>query len=186
MEDEMRIHLAAATIAAASLLAVAACDSRDYEAEIATLEGDLQSARSENQQMQTQLNELQAQAEAEPAMPEGALENVQTQLNNAMQTAAGSFERMGSMSEEPDAPAEQRAEEFGLVRADLQVIVQSVQAAAENLGIELETVAMDTDADATEGTGVQPEPAAGPDAPAQEEPAAGEEEPATEEPAPAQ
>ena len=66
MENDMRIHLAAATIAAASMLAVAACDSRDYEAEIATLEGDLQNARSENEQLQTQLSELQAQAEAEP------------------------------------------------------------------------------------------------------------------------
>jgi chromosome segregation ATPase len=183
----MRTHLAAATIAVGSLLAVAACDSRDYEAEIATLEGDLQSARSENEQMQTELEELRTQAEAQPAMPEEARENVQTQLNNALQAAAGTFERVGAVSEEPDAPAEQRNETLGVVRADLQVIVQSVQAAASDLGIELETVAMDTDADATEGTGT--EPAAGPEAPAQEEePAAGtqEQEPATEEPAPAQ
>ena len=182
----MRLHLAAATIAAASLLALAACDSRDYEAEIATLEGDLQSARSENEQLQTQLSELQAQAEAEPAIAEGGLENVQTQLNNAMQAAAGTFERVGTVTEEPDAPVEQRSEALGLARADLQVVVQSLQAAAEDLGIELETVAMDTDAGPTEGT---PEPAAGPEAPAQaEEPAAGEEEPAAgeEEPATAQ
>ena len=186
----MRIHLAAATIAAASLLAVAACDSRDYEAEIATLETDLQSARSENEQMQTELDELRTQAEAQPGMPEGGLENVQTQLNNAMQAAAGSFERVGTMTGEPDAPAEQ-TEALGVVRADLQVVVQSLQATAEDLGIELETVTMDTDAGATEGT---PEPAAGPDAPAQAEEPATQEEPAAEEgpaaeeeqPAPAQ
>ena len=64
------------------------------------------------------------------------------------------------MSEEPDAPAEQRTEALSGVREDMQKIVQSVQAAAEDLGIELETVAMDTDAGAAEGT---PEPAAGPE-----------------------
>ena len=185
----MKMHLAAATLAAASLLAVAACDSRDYEAEIAALEGDLQNARSENEQMQTQLSELQAQAEAEPAMPEGALDNVQAQLNSVMQTAATTFERAGSISEEPDAPAEQRTEALSGVREDMQKIVQSVQAAAGDLGIELETVAMDTDAGAAEGT-PQPEPAAGPEVPAPDEPATTpEEQPATEQeqpPAPAQ
>jgi chromosome segregation ATPase len=185
----MKIRVAAATLAAASLIAIAACDSRDYEAEIATLEGDLQSARSENEQIQTQLDELRAEAEAQPeAMPEGGLENVRTELNNVVQTAATTFEQMGSMTEEPDAPTEQRTEALGVLREDMQKIVQSAQAAAENLGIELETVAMDTDADATEGTATQPQPAAGPtDQPAQggaDEPAAGaQEQPA---PAPAQ
>jgi chromosome segregation ATPase len=193
MENDMKIRVAAATLAAASLIAVAACDSRDYEAEIATLEGDLQSARSENDQMQTQLDELRAQAEAQPeAMPEGGRENVETELNNVVQTAATTFERMGSMTEEPDAPAEQRTEALGVLREDMQKIVQSAQAAAENLGIELETVAMDTDGDAMEGTATQPEPAAGPaDQPAQggaDEPAAGVDEPAPDveqQPAPA-
>jgi hypothetical protein len=181
MEDEMKIQVAAASLAAASLIAIAACDSRDYEAEIATLESDLQSARSENEQMQTQLDELRAQAEAQP---EGGMENVKTELNNVVQTAATTFKEIGSMSEEPDAPAEQRTEALGALREDVQKIVQSTQAAAEDLGIELETVALDTDADATEGTATQPEPAAGPaDQPAQggaDEPAAG----ATEQPAP--
>jgi chromosome segregation ATPase len=185
----MTIRVAAATLAAASLMAIAACDSRDYEAEIATLESDLQSARSENEQMQTQLDELRAQAEAQPegqggAMPEGGMENVKTELNNVVQTAATTFKEIGSMTEEPDAPAEQRTEALGGLREGMQKIVQSTQAAAENLGIELETVALDTDADATEGTATQPEPAAGPaDQPAQggaEEPAAG----GTEQPAP--
>jgi multidrug resistance efflux pump len=183
MEDDMRNHLAVATIAATSLLFVAACDSRDYEAEIATLETDLQGARSENEQMRTELDELRAQSEAQPGMAEGGLEDVQSQLNNVMQTAAGTFERMASMTQQPDASPEQRTEALDLVRADMQVIVQSVRAAADNLGVELETVAMDTDAGATEGT---PEPAAGPEAPAQEEePAAQEEEPAAEEEQPA-
>ena len=177
----MKIRVAAASLAAASLIAIAACDSRDYEAEIATLESDLESARSENEQMQTQLDELRAQAEAQP---EGGMENVKTELNNVVQTAATTFKEIGSMSEEPDAPAEQRTEALGALREDMQKIVQSTQAAAEDLGVELETVALDTDADATEGTATQPEPAAGPaDQPAQggaEEPAAG----ATDQPAP--
>jgi Skp family chaperone for outer membrane proteins len=163
MEDDMRMHLAAATLAAASLLAVAACDSRDYEAEIATLEG-------ENEQMQTELEELRAQAEAQPAMEEGAIENAQSELNKALQTAAQTFERAGSP--EQGASAEQGSE---AVRADMQMIVQSVQTAAEGLGLELETVALDTDAGATEG---MPEPAAGPDTQQQEQPATQGEQPA--------
>jgi hypothetical protein len=169
MEDDMRTHLAAATIAAASLLALGACDSRDYEAEIATLETDLESARSENEQMQTELDELRTQAEAQPAMPEGAMENVQTQLNSAVQTAAQAFERAGSTEQ---GAAAEGAE---AVRTDMQLIVQSVQAAAEGLGVELETVAMDTDAGTTEG---MPEPAAGEGAQQQEPAATPEEDPA--------
>jgi hypothetical protein len=99
-------------------------------------------------------------------MAEGTLENVQTALNDVAQTTAATFERIGSKTEEPDASAEQRTEALGLLREDLQKIMQSVQAAATDLGIELDTVAMDTDADATEGT---PEPAAGPET--QEQPA---------------
>lgn len=173
----MRFHLAVATIAGASLLALAACDSRDYEAEIATLQSDLESAQSENEQLQTQLEELQAQAEAQPGLEEGAVENVQTQLNNVVQTAAQTFERASGGNADPEA-----------LRADMQLIVQSTQAAAEGLGVELETVALDTDAGPTEGT---PEPAAGPDtqqqeAPAQEEqPATGQDQPAAQEDQPA-
>lgn len=172
----MKIRVAAASLAAASLLAISACDSRDYEAEIATLESDLQSARSESEQMQAELDGLRAQAEQ--GLPEEALQNVQTELNNVVQTAATTFEQMGAMSSEPDAPADQRNEALGALRSDMQTIVQSVQAAAEDLGLEIETVTMDTDADAMEGT---PEPAAGaaeePAAGAAEEPAAGAEEP---------
>jgi hypothetical protein len=105
-------------------------------------------------------------------MAEGTLENVQTALNDAVQTTAATFERMGSMTEEPDAPAEQRTEALGVLREDLQKIMQSVQAAATDLGIELDTVAMDTDADAMEGIA----PAAGPET--QQQPAT-EEQPAT-------
>ena len=178
----MRFHLAVATIAGASLLALAACDSRDYEAEIATLQSDLEGAQSENEQMQTELEELRAQAEAQPAMEEGAMETVQSQLNNVLQTAAQTFERASGDSD-PEA-----------LRADMQLIVQSTQAAADDLGLELETVALDTDTGATEGT---PEPAAGPDTQQEEQPAAApEEQPAAspeeqpaeqqEQPAPAQ
>src|ERR671918_1232591 len=135
MEESMKTQIAAATLAAVSLLGMAACDSRDYEAEIASLQSDLESARSENEQMQTELDELRTQAEAQPAMPEGALENVQTQLNAVVQTAAQTFERAGST--EQGASAEEGTE---AVRADMQTIVQSVQAAAQDLGVELETV----------------------------------------------
>jgi chromosome segregation ATPase len=172
MEDDMGFRIATASLAAASLLAIAACDSRDYEAEIATLESDLQTSRSESEQLQTELDGLRAQAEA---LPEGALETVQTELNNVVQTAATTFDRMGEMTEEPDAPAEQRTEALTVLRQDLQTIVQSVQVAAQDLGLELETVTMDTDAGAMEGM-PEPEPAAG-SGTEQQEPAAASEEP---------
>lgn len=174
LEDDMKIRVPAMALAAASLIAVAGCDSRDYEAELATLQTDLESAQSENEQMQTELEELRAQS---GTMPEGGLETATTELNTAVQTAATTFERMGSMTEEPDAPAEQRTEALGVLREDMQKIVQSVQAAAQGLGIELETVAMDTDAGASEG---QPEPAAGPADQPQDEPAATPEQPPAE------
>ncbi len=151
----MKIRVAAATLAAASLLAISACDSRDYEAEIAALQSDLQRAKSENEQMQTELDGLRTQAEQ--SLPDGALENVQTELNKVVQTAATTFEQMGAMTSEPDAPAERSTEALGGLRGDMQTIVQSVQAAAEDLGLKLETVTMGTDADAMEGT---PEPTA--------------------------
>jgi chromosome segregation ATPase len=172
MENDMKFRIATASLAAASLLAIAACDSRDYEAEIATLESDLQTSRSESEQLQTELDGLRAQAEA---LPEGALENVQTELNNVVQTAATTFDHMGEMTEEPDAPAEQRTEALTVLRQDLQTIVQSVQVAAQDLGLELETVTMDTDAGAMEGM-PEPEPAAG-SGTEQQEPAAASEEP---------
>ena len=159
---------------------MAACDSRDYEAEIATLEG-------ENQQLQTEVEELRTQAEAQPALEEGALENVQAQLNSVVQTAAQTFQRVGSS---PEAGAAGEGAET--LQADLQLIVQSAQTAAQDLGLELETVTMDTDAGPSEGT---PEPAAGPETQQQEPAAQGEqpapagEQPATEgeeQPAPAQ
>jgi predicted nucleic acid-binding Zn-ribbon protein len=163
----MKIRIAATALALTSLLAIAACDSRDNAAELAALQAEAQDARGEAEQLQTQLDELRAEAEAQPeAMAEGTLENVQTALNDVAQTTAATFERIGSMTEEPDASAEQRTEALGVLREDLQKIMQSVQAAATDLGIELDTVAMDTDADATEGT---PEPAAGPET--QEQPA---------------
>jgi hypothetical protein len=168
----MRKHLAMATIAAASLLAVAACDSRDYEAEIATLQSDLEGAQSENEQLQTELEGLRAQAEGQPALDEGALQTVQTELNTVVQTAAQTFERVGS-TEDPNAEA---------ARTDMQTIVQAAQAAAEGLGLELETVAMDSDAGPAEGT---PEPAAGPDAQQQEESGAQEQPPAGQQEQPA-
>jgi hypothetical protein len=171
----MNIRVAATALAIAPLLAIASCDSRDYEAEIAALETDVQSARGEADQMRTEIEELRAQPEA---LPEGAIENVQAELNNIMQTASATFAQMGTMTQEPDAAPDQRAEALGVLREDMQKIVQSVQAAATDLGIELETVAMDTDADAMEGTATQPEPAAGADTQSQE-PAATEEQPTT-------
>ena len=171
----MKIRVAATALAIAPLLAIASCDSRDYEAEIAALETDVQTARGEADQMRTEIEELRAQPNA---LPEGAIENVQTELNTIMQTAATTFDRMGSMTQEPDAPADQRTEALGVLREDMQKIVQSAQAAATDLGVELETVAMDTDADAREGTASQPEPAAGADTEPQE-PAATEEQPTT-------
>jgi len=188
----MKIRYPALGFAMASLLVLSACDNRDYEGEIATLQADLDTARGEAEQLQTEVDELRTQAEGAPA--QDALENAKTELNSAIQTAAATFERMGALNREPDAPAEARTEALDALRQDMQQIVQSVETAAQDLGIEIETVelgddaaagdAAPADAPASDGSGAQQPAADSTEQPADssstEQPATSEETPADE------
>ena len=131
---------------------LASCDSRDYEAEIADLQAklgdatsELEAARSENESLNTELEELRTQAEqaGETAanLGEEAAQQVQAQLKAAMDKASQTAERLAALEREPDAPADKRTEAVGMLRSDMQEIVASVEAAASQLGIDLQSVA---------------------------------------------
>ena len=160
-------------------LSLAACDSRDYEAELAELQtqlGDantsLETMQGENETLRTEMEELRAQAEEGAAgagsMGEEAAETVRSELESALEKASQTVDRLAALERDPEAPAETRTEAVSVLRTEVQDIVDSVQTAAAELGLELQA-------------GV--EPAAG--AEEQEaEPAAGEEPAQTDEPAP--
>ena len=164
-------------------LSLVACDSRDYEAEIAGLETQLgesntalEEMRQANQTLETEMEELRAQTEeataGAAALGEEAVETVRTQLESALQTATQTVDRLAALEREPDAPAETRTEAVGVLREDVQGIVDSVQAAATELGLDLQA-AVEPAAGAAQDQ--EAAPAAGGDAqaeePAQEQPA---------------
>ena len=163
-------------------LSLVACDSRDYEAEMGELETQLgesstalEEMRQANETLQAELEDLRNQAgEATGGaanLGEEASETVRAELENALATATQTVDRLAALERDPDAPAETRTEAVGVLREDVQGIVDSVQTAAAELGLELQAAI---------------EPAAGA-APEQEaEPAAGGEEAQAEEPAPEQ
>ena len=161
-------------------LSLVACDSRDYEAEIAELEtqlGDstatLETMQGENETLRTELEELRAQAEGATAaagdMGGEASETVRAELESALQKASQTVDRLAALERDPEAPAEARTEAVGVLRSEVQEIVDSVQTAAAELGLELQA-------------GV--EPAAGAAQEEEAEPAAGAEEPQADEAAP--
>ena len=120
-------------------LGLAACDDRDYEGEIATLQGDLDSARAEldeaqsqNQQLTTQMEELQTQAEQAGTGDPAALEPVRTEFNAIIEKASASLANLTELEAQPDAPAE-----LGDLRQNMQDIMQSVQTVAGGLGLEV-------------------------------------------------
>lgn len=164
---------------------LAACDSRDYEAEIADLQtqlGDatsqLEAARSENESLNTELEDLRAQTEqaGEAALSTGGdvAQQVQTQLETAMDKASQTAERLAALEREPDAPADKRTEAVGILRSDVQEIVASLQAAAGELGIDLqgapEPAAGPAQGEATGGAAEEPAQAAPSDEQTAEEP----------------
>jgi multidrug resistance efflux pump len=129
-------------------LGLAACDSRDYEGEIATLQGDLDTARTEleeaqsqNEQLTTEVEELRAQSEQAGTGDPAALEPVQSEFNAIVEKASVSLANLTQLEAQPDAPAE-----LGDLRQNMQDIMQSVQTVAGELGLE-----------------VAPAPAAGPE-----------------------
>ena len=130
-------------------LGLAACDSRDYEAELAELQGqlgdatsELETLRGENETMSTEMAELRTQAEgaavAAGSLGEEAVEAVRGQLETALEKASQTVDRLAALERDPDAPAETRTEAVSVLRTEVQDIVDSVQAAATELGLELQ------------------------------------------------
>jgi multidrug resistance efflux pump len=166
-----------------------ACDSRDYEAEITGLQGQLEEAqaeleaqRAENQTLTGEMEELHAQAGQAAGAAGGAggavSDEVRAQLETAMAKATQTAGRLAALEREPDAPAETRTEAVGLLRTDVQQIAAAVDAAASELGIDLEQAAVPAgdgggqaqSGAAQEGQAQPPEPAAGPEGEEQPQP----------------
>jgi chromosome segregation ATPase len=138
-------------------LGLAACDSRDYEAEIAALQSDLESARSElqtaqgeNEQLKTQMEELQAQAEQSGGAGQEAGGAIEGDLNRIVENANAALTSLTALeTQAPDA-------DISGLRENVNQIMQAAQATAEQAGVQLQEAV---------------QPAAGPEG--QEEPAAG-------------
>jgi chromosome segregation ATPase len=147
-------------------LGLVACDSRDYEAEIADLQtrlsdadSQLETLRTENQGLSDEMAELRTQAEqaatAAGNLGNEAAETVRTQLGSALDKASQTVDRLAALESEPDAPAEARTEAVSTLRSEVQQIVDSVQAAATELGLELQS-----GVEPAAGTAEQPAPPA--------------------------
>jgi chromosome segregation ATPase len=159
-----------------------ACDSRDYEGEISELQGQLDEAqaeleaqRAENQTLTGEVEELRTQAEqpADTAAATGGEANdaVRAQLETARERASQTAERLAAIEAEPDAPAADRTAAIAILRTGAEEIVVAIDAAADQLGIELQRAAGTEGAGegqaqpgvAQESQAQQPEPAAGPE-----------------------
>jgi signal transduction histidine kinase len=147
---EMAIRPLLVLLPVALSLGLVACDSRDYEAESVDLQtqlgdanGQLETLRTENQGLSDEMAELRTQAEqaatAAGNLGEEAAETIRTQLGSALDKASQTVDRLAALEREPDAPAEARTEAVSTLRSDVQEIVDSVQAAASELGLELQT-----------------------------------------------
>lgn len=176
----MRIARPALILGFTSALALAACDSRDYEAEMGDLQtqldqarSELEAARAENETMTGEMELMRtetAEAGGEAGGAGAAPEQVGPQLVAVLETAADGLEQLDQIEQQAgDAAGDAVAE----VRTSFLDIISSVQATAEELGIELQ--------EAAAGAG-GPEPAAGPEgeAPPEAEAQETEEEPAAE------
>lgn len=175
-------------------LSLVACDSRDYEAEMAEMETQLgqsntalEEMRQANETLQAELEDLRTQSEEATAgaanLGEEASETVRAELENALATATQTVDRLAALERDPDAPAETRTEAVGVLREDVQGIVDSVQTAAAELGLELQA-AVEPAAGAAQEQQQEPEAAAGGEEAQAEEPAP--EQPADEEAQPQQ
>src|SRR5690606_16577074 len=95
-------------------LGLAACDGEDYEARIGELESELQTARTESEQMRTELEEARARvAEMEQAQPQEGAGGADTdQIREPLETALAALARS---DERPEAAARGEAvEEAGV------------------------------------------------------------------------
>jgi hypothetical protein len=157
-------------------LGVAACDSRDYEGELAALQSDLESARSElqtaqseNEQLKTQMEELQGQAGQSGGVSEEARTEIEGDLNGIVENASVALANLTQLeAQAPDA-------DISGLRENVNQIIESARATAEQVGVQLQEPAAGAAAEGEQQGGEQVEPAAGPDdqQSQQQEPAAG-------------
>ena len=150
-------------------LGLAACDSRDYEAEIAKLQSDLESARTElqeaqsqNEQLTSQMEEQRAQAEQSAADP-AALQPVQGELAAIVEKASVSLASLTEIESQPNPP-----EDLGALRQNMQDIMRSVETAASELGLEMAPAPAAGPEQGGAAPGAQPEPEAQPAQPGAE------------------
>jgi chromosome segregation ATPase len=150
-------------------LGVAACDSRDYEAEILALQSDLESARGEletaqgeNEQLRTQMEELQARAEPVGGAGGQAGGAIEGDLNRIVENANAALTSLTELeAQAPDA-------DISGLRENVNQIMEAAQATAEQAGVQLEEAVQPAagpegqQEPAAGGQGDQPEPAAGP------------------------
>ena len=135
----------------AALIGLAACDSRDYEAEITELESQLQDAETRLQESLAANEDLNAQmAELEGGQ---VSETVQTELNEAYSTAQQTYERLGALEREPGADPQLIEEAVVVLREDIQAMMDSLQSAGQELGVQLEQGAGGTGQGAGGGAG---------------------------------
>jgi multidrug resistance efflux pump len=175
----MAIRTLTVALPLAVALGLVACDSRDDEAEIADLQSklgdatsELESLRTENESMSSEVEELRTQTEqaaaAAGSLGEEAAEAIRNQLGSALDKASQTVDRLAALEREPDAPAAARTEAVTTLKNEVQEIVDSVQAAAGELGLDLQPGPAPAAGAATE----EPTPPAdGAAAPAQGEPA---------------
>jgi chromosome segregation ATPase len=163
-------------------MSLAACDNRDYEAEIADLQAQLSDAkvqletlRNENQNLSSEMDDLRTQAEQAAAaagkLGDDAADAVRNQLSSALDKASRTVDRLAALEREPGAPADARTEAVGVLKNDVQEVVDSVQAAATSLGLELHSGVEPAAGPASEPTAPAAGSEAGQSAPAPEQPA---------------
>lgn len=125
-------------------LGLAACDGEDYEARVGELEGELQTVRTESEQMRTELEEARARvAEMEQAQPQGDAAGADTdQIREPLETALAALARS---DERLDAATggEATMDEAAVteVREGLREAAEAIGNAAQAVGIELQQVA---------------------------------------------
>src|SRR5690606_14344440 len=121
-------------------LGLAACDGEDYEARIGELESELQTARTESEQMRTELEEARARvAEMEQAQPQAGAGGADTdQIREPLETALAAPARSGGRL--GGASSGQAVEEAGgtEIRGGLREPTEAIGNAAEAVGLELQ------------------------------------------------
>lgn len=128
-------------LGAGALLILAACDSRDYEAEIADLETQLQEAEVQLQQAMSENETLSGQMTEMEATGGEVSEGAAQAIGEIQMIAQRTYDRLGALEREPGAPADQMEQAIAALREDVQGILDSVQTAGEELGVELEQAA---------------------------------------------